>query len=66
MKNNLIELSHYRYAEPFDFHGYNRRAEIRFRASQIRFWVAAAVDLVATLAITGCTIFCCYLAATML
>lgn len=66
MKNNVIEL--YRYQEPkaFDYTAFNRRAELRFRSAQIRFWLSAAVDTVATLAITGCTVFCCYLALTML
>ena len=58
MKNNLIELSVYRDPEPFDYAGYNRRAAIRFRSS--------IVEALLTLSITGCTIFCCYLAWTML
>ena len=66
MKNNVIELYQYRDAEPFDFYGYNRRAEARFRSSQIRFWISTAADVLATLVITGCTVFCCYLAFTML
>lgn len=66
MKNNVIELYSYREPKTFDFSGYNRRAELRFRSAQIRFWVGAVVDTVATLAITGCTVFCCYLALTML
>lgn len=66
MKNNLIELSVYRDPEPFDYAGYNRRAAIRFRSSQIRFWLNTIVEALLTLSITGCTIFCCYLAWTML
>ena len=66
MKNNVIELYQYRDIEPFDFAAYNRRAEIRFRNSQIRFWLSTAADIMATLVIAGCTLFCCYLAFTML
>lgn len=66
MTNNVIEL--YRYEDPktFDFTAYNRRAKIRFRSSQIRFWVNLAVDTLATLAVAGCTVFCCWVALTML
>ena len=66
MKNNVIELYQYRDIEPFAFAAYNRRAEIRFRNSQIRFWLSTAADIMATVVIAGCTLFCCYLAFTML
>ena len=66
MKQNIIELSAYREPEQFDYTGWNRRAEIRFRNAQIRFWISAVVDAAATIAIAGCTVFCCYLALTML
>lgn len=66
MKNNLIELSAYRDVEAFDFAGYNRRAELRFRSSQIRYWLTTIMDLLVTASIAGCTVFCCYLAWTML
>ena len=66
MKNNVIQLYQYRDAEPFDYYAYNRRAEIRFRNSQIRYWISTVVDVLATTAIAGCTVFCCYLALTML
>ena len=66
MKNNVIELYAYQDPKSFDFSAYNRRAEMRFRAAQIRFWVGTAVDTLATVAITGCTVFCCFLAFTML
>jgi len=66
MKNNVIEIYQYRDIEPFDFSACNRRAEIRFRNSQIRFWLSTIVDTMATVAIVGCTLFCCYLAFTML
>lgn len=66
MKNNVIELYQYCDIEPFDFAAYNRRAEIRFRNSQIRFWLSTAADIMATVVIAGCTLFCCYLAFTML
>ena len=66
MKNNVIEL--YAYQEPtaFDYSGFNRRAEARFRQAQIRFWVSTVVDTIATVAIAGCTVFCCWLALSML
>ena len=66
MKQNIIELSAYREPETFDYTGWNRRAELRFRNAQIRFWLSAVIDTAATIAITGCTVFCCYLALTML
>ena len=66
MKHNVIQLANYQEPKNFDYVGYNRRAEIRFRSAQIRFWLSAAVDTLATLAITGCTVFCCYIALTML
>ena len=66
MKHNVIELYTYQETKAFDFSGYNRRAELRFRSAQIRFWLSAVVDTLATIAITGCTVFCCYLALTML
>lgn len=66
MKNNVIELRNYQYREPFDYRGFNHRAEIRFRNAQIRQWISAFVDAAATIAIAGCTVFCCYLAFTML
>ena len=53
MKNNVIELYQYRDIEPFDFAAYNRRAEIRFRNSQIRFWLSTAADIMATV-VSGC------------
>lgn len=66
MKQPVIDLNHYRDPEPFDYSGWNHRANVRFRAAQIRWWIATVVDTVTTLAITGCTIFCCYLALTMM
>lgn len=66
MKHNVIQLANYQEPRSFDYTAFNRRAELRFRSAQIRFWIAAAVDALATLAITGCTVFCCYIALTML
>ena len=66
MKNNVIELYAYQEPKGFDHAAYNRRAEARFRSAQIRFWIGTVVDTVATVAITGCTVFCCWLALTML
>ena len=66
MKNNVIELYAYQEPKSFDYAAYNRRAELRFRAAQVRYWLSTVVDTVATVAITGCTVFCCYLALTML
>lgn len=66
MNQPIISLNSYRDPIPFDFGAYNRRAAARFRLAKIRWWVNLVVDVVATLAITGCTIFCCWIALTML
>ena len=66
MKNNVIELANYRQREPFDYYAYNRRAEIRLRNSEIRAWILHAVETAVTAAIDVCTVFCVYLAFTML
>ncbi len=66
MMNNVIELSHYRRQEPFDFAAYNRRAKIRFRSSELRAWIMHIVETAVTAAIGICTVFCVYLAFTML
>lgn len=66
MKNNVIELYNYCDTNAFDYTAYNRRAQARFRRNQIRYWLFTIVDTVATISITGCTLFCCYLAFTML
>lgn len=66
MKHNVIALNVYRDTEPFDYAGWNRRAEARFRAAQLRRWIVFFLDAVTTLAITGCTVFCCWLALLML
>lgn len=65
-QNNVIPFHPQRQPEPFDFAAYNRRAEARYRASEIRAWIAQIVDSAVTLAIGGCLIFCVYLAMTML
>ncbi len=66
MKQPILYLNTYREPEPFDYAGWNSRAKARFRSAQIRWWIATVVDTVTTLAITGCTVFCCYLALTMM
>lgn len=66
MKHNVIALNAYRDVEPFDYSGWNRRAEARFRSAQLRRWIVLVVDVLTTFAITGCTVFCCWLALTML
>ena len=66
MKNNVIELYTYQDSNAFDYTGFNRRAELRFRNAQIRYWISTVVDVFATTASAGCTVFCCYLALTML
>lgn len=66
MKNNVIELYTYQDPKAFDYRGFNRRAELRFRSAQIGYWISTAVDVLATAAIAGCTVFCCWLALTML
>lgn len=66
MKNNIIELKQYRYAEPFDYSAYNRRAAARYRNSEIRAWTLHLVETAVTAAIGLCTVFCVVLAFTML
>ena len=66
MENKVIKLANYRQAEPFDYYAYNRRAEIRFRNSELRAWILHAVETAVTVAIGICTVFCVYLAFTML
>ena len=66
MKNNVIELTNYRQNEAFDYYAYNRRAEVRLRNSEMRAWIMHAVETAVTAAIGICTIFCVYLAFTML
>ncbi len=64
--NNIIDLSLYRQPEPFDFGAYNRRAAIRFRRSEARAQVLFLVETAVTAAIGLCSLFCVYLAFTML
>lgn len=66
MKHNVIELANYRHPEAFDYRAYNRRAEIRFRNSEVRAWILHVVETAVTAAIGICTLFCVYLAFTML
>lgn len=64
--NNVIELSNYRKPEPFDYAAYNRRAQARYRSSEIRAWVLHLTETLVTAAIGICTVFCVILAFTML
>ncbi len=64
--NNVIELTHYRKPEPFNYEAYNRRAAIRFRNSEIRAWILHLTETLVTAAIGICTVFCVILAFTML
>lgn len=64
--NNIIELSNYRKPEPFDYTAYNRRAEARYRNSEIRAWILQLTETAVTAAIGICTVFCVILAFTML
>ena len=66
MKNNMIQLSDYRQYEGFDYAAYNARANARFRNSEIRAWTLHIVETAVTAAIGICTVFCVYLAITML
>ena len=66
MKDNVIELRRYRQPEAFDFAAYNRRAEQRFRRSELWAWILHLTETAVTLAIGGCAVFCVYLAITML
>lgn len=64
--NNVIQLSNYRQAEPFDYADCNRRAEARYRNSEIRAWIMHLVETAVTASIGFCSLFCVYLAFTML
>ena len=64
--NNVIELSNYRKPEPFDYAAYNRRAEARFRNSEIRAWILHLIETLVTATIGICTVICVVLALTML
>lgn len=64
--NNVIELSHYRKPEPFDYLAYNRRAESRYKNSELRAWIMHLVEAAVTAAIGVCSLCCVYLAFTML
>lgn len=66
MNNHVIELSQYRRRESFDYAACNRRAELRFRNSEIRAWILYAVETAVTAAIGLCTVGCVILAFTML
>ena len=66
MRNNVIELSAYRQPEAFDYAEYNRRAKSRYRNSEIRAWILQMTETAVTAAIGVCTVFCVYLAFTML
>ncbi len=63
MKNNVLALYDYKDSTP-------KRSELcvhrRAISENICFWISYMIDIIATIAITGCTIFCCYLALTML
>ena len=65
-QNNVIELAGFRKAEPFDYASYNRRAEERYRSSELRAWIMHITETAVTLAIGLCSLFCVYLAFTML
>lgn len=56
MKNNVIEFY------PYSTREYNTRR----REEKIRLWLVTIADTLATVSIGCCTIFCMYLAYTML
>ena len=64
--NNVIELAQFRKPEAFDYASYNRRAEARYRNSEIRAWTMHLVETFVTAAIGICSLCCVYLAFTML
>lgn len=63
MKNNVFALYDYKDSAP-------KSSELcvhrRALSAKIFFWISYIIDITATIAITGCTVFCCYLALTML
>ena len=64
--NKIIELSNYLQAEPFDYAASNRRAALRYRNSEIRAWTMHLIEMAVTASIGICSLFCVYLAFTML
>lgn len=63
MKNNILALYDYQDKAPENS---EFRVHRRAFGAQICFWISHIIDMTATIAITGCTVFCCYLALTML
>ena len=61
MKNNVISLYHY---SP-SCTKYKNTGE-SYRSSVLRNWIATVTEAVFTLTICGCSVFCVYLAFTML
>ena len=66
MRNNIIEFSKYYQPETFDYAASNRRAALRYRNSEVRAWIMHAVETAVTASIGICSLFCVYLAFTML
>ena len=63
--NNYIEL--YRYKDTAGKQAAQERFDhIRFKSSMVRYWLFTIADTVATLSVGICTLFCIYLAYTML
>ena len=63
--NNCIELYRYQDARKTST-AQERYEEFRFKSGMIRYWLFTIADTVATLSIGACTLFCMYLAYTML
>ena len=63
MKKNVLALCDYQ--DPCNQNHTRNMRRCGF-IQELLYWISYAVDTAATIAITGCTVFCCYLAWTML
>ena len=61
MKNNVIRLDHYNSSATEV-----KTAREPYRSSTLRNWIETVTETVFTLTICGCSLFCVYLAFTML
>ena len=62
MKHNLLTCYDYQDQPAGSF----RKQKALSLRNEVCCWISYVVDTLATIAITGCTVFCCYLALTML
>lgn len=61
MKNQVIELSRYRHQKiSYQY------ADEPYASKSLRCWLLTIADTIMTLSVSVCTVFCMYLAYTML